>query len=112
MRLCKEVSLEDVLKCSLDLSEAEINTFKSVLEIEEPFTVTDLSEYLERDRSVAQRHSKKFLEKGIVKRTQKNKEKGGYEFFYRIVDRDKLKSILRDGLQNFTSQVKSVIEGL
>lgn len=112
MRLCKEVSFEDVLKCSLDLSDAEVNTFKSVLDLQEPFTVTDLSEHLDRDRSVAQRHLKKFLEKGIVKRIQKNKDEGGYEFFYRVIDREKLKEILRNGLKDFTSQVESVIDGL
>lgn len=112
MRICKEVSLKDVLKCSLDFSDAEVRTFKSVLNMDQPFTVSEVSEKIDKDRSVAQRHLKKFLEKSVVKRFQKNREEGGYEFFYRVINRSELKEILRSGLKDFTSRVEKRIEEL
>ena len=112
MRLCRRLSFDDVLKCSLGLSKSEAETVKVVLKMRQPFTVNEVAERMGKDRSVAQRHLKKLGGKGVLLRFQQNRDEGGYEFVYRTIDRRELKKTLRIGIKQFTGQVESIIKGL
>jgi len=112
MRLCRRLSFDDVLKCSLGLSKSEVRTMRAVLKMRQPFTVNGLAEKMGKDRSVVQRHLKKLGEKGILLRFQQNRDGGGYEFVYRTIDKKEMKKILRTGIKQFTRQVETIINRL
>ena len=112
MRLCRRLSFDDVLKCSLGLSKSEAETMKAVLKMRQPFTVAEIAERMSKDRSVAQRHLKKLGGKGVLLRFQQNRDGGGYEFVYRTIARRELKKILYRGIKQFTAQVESIIKEL
>ncbi len=112
MKLCRRLSFDDVLECSLGLSKSEAETIKAVLKVRKPFTVSEIASKMGKDRSVAQRHLKKLGEKGVLLRFQKNRNSGGYEFVYKTIDRGELKKTLRMGIRQFTAQVESIISHL
>ena len=111
MRLCRKLSFDDVLKCSLGLSNSQADAMKSMMQSRKTFTVEQLAERLGKDRSVAQRHLTALGEKGVVFRLQRNRDEGGYEFVYRTIERKELKRLLSEGVKQFTAQVETMIKG-
>ena len=110
MRLCRRLSFDDVLKCSLGLSNSQANTLKTIVRMRENFTVDELAKKLKKDRSIAQRHLSALGTKGVVFRLQRNRNRGGYEYVYRPIEKTEMKRILKQGVKQFTFQVETMIK--
>lgn len=112
MKLCKKLSLNDVLKCSLGLTSRQAEAMKATIKMRENFTVGELAKKLGKDRSTAQRHLAALEKKKVVFRIQRNRDKGGYEYIYTTLNKKELKHVLLKGVDEFTSQVKTIIKKL
>lgn len=77
--------------------------------MKQPFTINEIANKMNKDRSVAQRHMKKLGEKGVALRFQQNRDEGGYEFVYRTIEKKELRRLLFVGVKQFTSQVETMI---
>ena len=83
---CKELKVEDVIKCALNLIKADLKAMKYFLNETERWIDTDtLLKVLNLDISTIQRSVKKLHEKEILQRLQQNLDGGDYFFRYKII---------------------------
>jgi len=108
---CKKFNIQEIVKCSLDLTKSDFNILKFLLKNgSRKFTTEELASKLNLDQSTIQRASKKLHEKGLVFRSQMNKEGGGYLFYYKIKNKDEINSRILGIIDNWTNTVKENIK--
>jgi len=108
---CKEFKVEDVIKCALNLTKADLKVMKYFLNETEQWVDTDsLSKALELDISTIQRSVKKLHEKEIMQRSQQNLDGGGYVFRYKINSRAKIKNIIMTVVNSWADRLEQELE--
>lgn len=109
---CKKISLEEIVRCSFNLSRTEYKTFRFLLEKEKEFDVNSLSKRMGLERTTVQKASKGLLKKGIAKRRQVNIKKGGYFFLYTVNSkaeiREKLLRIIKQWHNNVEKEILKI----
>jgi predicted transcriptional regulator len=108
---CKEFKVEDVIKCALNLTKADLKVMKYFLNEAEQWIDTDsLSRALKLDISTIQRSVKKLHEKEILQRSQQNLDGGGYVFIYKIYSRAKIKNIIMNVVNSWADRLGQELE--
>jgi len=108
---CKKFDINEVVKCSLGLSRSDMKLFLVLLQHpEHEFSTADLSKKMKTDLSTAQRGVKKLAEKQILVRRQINFTNGGYEFVYRLVDKDKIRGVILGTVNAWVRTVSKELE--
>ena len=108
---CKKFEIEEVVKCSLALTKSDYRLLKHFIKnSSDRFSTEELASVLSLDKSTIQRGVKKLHEKGLLFRTQKNQEVGGYLFFYEIKDKEKIRSQIIDIINGWTDRFKEEIK--
>lgn len=103
---CKEFDLDEVIKCVLGLSKSEFRLLKFLSSQDTKFTTEELSRKLKLDKSTIQRSVKKLHEKDLVTRSQINKTIGGYVFLYKIKNKENIRKIVNETLDNWVMTFK------
>jgi predicted transcriptional regulator len=103
--MCKILKLEDILKCSFGLNKTEIALLKYLLEEKEEKTIEAIKLKINKDRTTIQRAVKHLFEKELIKRYQKNLEKGGYIFVYSSSPKQELKDKVYKIFESFKEKV-------
>jgi predicted transcriptional regulator len=108
---CKEFKVEDVIKCALNLTRADLKVMKYFLNETEQWVDTEsLSNALKLDISTIQRSVKKLYEKEILQRSQQNLDGGGYVFRYKIHSRSKIKNIIMTVVNSWADRLGQELE--
>lgn len=108
---CKEFKIEDVIKCALNLTKADLKVMKYFLNEKEQWVDTDfLSKVLKLDISTIQRSVKKLHEKEILQRSQQNLDGGGYVFKYKVNSRAKIKNIIMTVVNSWAERLGQELE--
>jgi predicted transcriptional regulator len=108
---CKEFKIEDVIKCALNLTKADLKVMKYFLNETEQWVDTDfLSKILKLDISTVQRSVKKLHEKEILQRSQQNLDGGGYVFKYKTNSRAKIKNIIMTVVNSWADRLGQELE--
>lgn len=108
---CKEFKLEDVIKCALNLTRADLNVLKYFLNNQGVGMSTDsLSQALDLDISTVQRSVKKLYDKEVLRRIQQNLDGGGYVFIYRGRSKPETKGLIMDIVRTWTERVGKELE--
>jgi predicted transcriptional regulator len=104
---CKNIELDEVVRCSLNLSNAEFRLISFfVKHPDKNFSTLELSKKLSLDKSTIQRGVKKLHGKGLLFRTQLNQSVGGYLFKYRIKNKSEIKKKILEILESWNSKVR------
>lgn len=107
---CNQVDLEEIIKCSLDLSKTQYAVFDFLLSKRGRYTVKEISQELSLDRTTVQKAVKELLRKELVERFQDNLERGGYTFVYRIESKEKIKKRLRNIIRDWCKSAEKEIK--
>jgi predicted transcriptional regulator len=108
---CKEFKIEDVIKCALNLTKADLNVMKYFLNEPDRWVDTDaLSKVLKLDISTVQRSVKKLYEKEILQRSQQNLDGGGYIYIYKIHSKNRIKNIIQKIVQSWADRLGQELE--
>jgi predicted transcriptional regulator len=108
---CKEFKVEDVIKCALNLTKADLKVMRYFINEEDKWADTEsLSRALELDISTMQRSVKKLHEKEILQRSQQNLDGGGYIFRYKAHSRAKIKDIVMTVVNSWADHVGQELE--
>lgn len=108
---CIDLSVEDLLRCSLGLSAREVAVLLSLLRSGGWLKVAKISALSRRDRSVVQRALLSLMRKGIIERDQHNLDGGGYEFLYRARDKKMIKRLIIGKSRAFSAMVEASVRG-
>lgn len=108
---CKKIELEEVVRCSLNLSRADYKLMSFLMDCDcKEFNTKELSKRLKIDLTTAQRSVKSLYEKGIISRLQKNLYSGGYVFVYKIKNKHEIKTKILTIIQNWSKGVEEKIK--
>jgi len=107
---CKKFNIDEIIRCSLGLSKSDYRLFNFLLYADSELTAIKIAEKNRIDRTTVQKTIKKLTEKNIVTRFQKNLEKGGYIFTYRIKDKQILKKNILSIIKNWSENAQNEIE--
>lgn len=107
---CKNIRLEDLVRCSFDLNKTEYAVLLFLLEQENSLPVVDIAKKMGFERTTVQKAIKKLVQKKLVKRLQQNFEQGGYQFIYHVCHKKKIKSDMKEIVHRWHSAVIAEID--
>lgn len=99
---CKKFDIEEVVKCVLSLSKSDYKILKFLMKASESLTTENLATELKLDKSTVQRGVKSLHSRGLLFRSQINKTSGGYIFLYRVKEKEKIRKMISDVIDNWT----------
>ena len=94
-QLRRDMNCEGLLECFHGLTELDKRCFRALVEAEEPLTVDEVAEVVDRERSTAYRAVRRLLQAGFIEKRQINYDQGGYYHVYLPTD----PSQIADGMQ-------------
>jgi predicted transcriptional regulator len=94
-QLRQDMECEGLLECFHGLTELDKACFRALVEADDPLTVDDVADAVERERSTAYRAIQRLLQTGFIEKDQINYEQGGYYHVYSPVD----PSLIADNMQ-------------
>ena len=109
---CKIISKEELIRCSFNLNKTEYSVLIFLLKSNKAHTVFQVSKAMKLKRTTIQKAIKKLVEEGLVKKTQKNLDRGGYVFLYKPNDKNEIKSKLKKITCNWCKGVEEAISKL
>ncbi len=108
---CKEFKIEDVIKCALNLTRADMKVLEYFFKEPDSWSKTEqIADLTELDLSTVQRSVKKLHENGILAKSQNNLDGGGYSFIYRIINKTKLKELIMGIVSKWVKKVEQELE--
>jgi len=106
---CKPFDLDEVVRCGLGLSKSEMRVFTASLRAGE-FNAGGLAARLGLDRTTVQKAVSKLLVKGLVRRRQRNRDGGGYEYVYAAPEKQVVRERVRSIAGNWFKAVDAGLE--
>jgi predicted transcriptional regulator len=108
---CRRFRLDEVIKCGLGLSKSDYKLMEHLLDKEEEwFTTEMLVKQMHLHLSTAQRSVKRLYEKGVLLRSQKNLDNGGYVFQYQIKNKKALSNLVQDIVHKWAKRVEEELK--
>ncbi|HIG95220.1 MAG: hypothetical protein QT05_C0006G0026 [archaeon GW2011_AR13] len=104
---CKRFDLNEVIKCGLNLTKSDYKILQYlVFESKDVISSEEISKKLKIDVSTAQRSLKKLRDQGLVHRSQINLSPGGYVYVYSAKNRNELKKMILEIVNNWSKKVE------
>lgn len=108
--LRQDMNCESLLECFHGMGELEKHVFATIVGSEEPLTVDEIAERVDRERSTAYRAVKRLRDVGFIRREQINYENGGYYHVYEAVDADVIADDMQRLLNDWYAQMGQLIQ--
>ena len=81
-QLQRDMECEELLECFHGLKRLDRECFQALVTAEEPLTVDEIADAVDRERSTAYRAVQRLLETGFIRKEQVNYDQGGYYHVY------------------------------
>lgn len=108
---CKEFKIEDIIKCGLNLTKADLDVLRFFLQSEQEWLNTEhIAEGLGLNLSTVQRGVKKLYEREILIRSQNNMDGGGYFFVYTVRNKKEISKLIMQLINNWTNMVDAELQ--
>ena len=85
-QLQQDMECEGLLECFHGLKQLDRDVFQALVDTDEPLTVDEIAETVDRERSTAYRAVQRLLQAGFIQKEQVNYDQGGYYHVYRPTD--------------------------
>ena len=84
----RDLACESLLDCVHGLNDLDRRAFRLLVDADEPLTVDELAEAIDRERTTAYRSLRRLREAGIAERDQRSFESGSYYHVFSPTDPD------------------------
>lgn len=108
--LRQDMQCEGLLECFHDLKEIDKNVFRLLNETDQPLTVDEIADEIDRERSTAYRSVQRLLQVGFIQKEQINYEQGGYYHVYRPRDADDIAQEMQRMLNDWYAKMGQLIQ--
>ena len=108
-QLQQDMECEGLLECFHGLKDLDRECFQALVEAEEPLTVDELTEQVDRERSTAYRSVQRLLQTGIIEKEQINYDQGGYYHVYSPSDSAKITDDMQRLLNDWYAKMGQLI---
>jgi predicted transcriptional regulator len=108
--LRQDMQCEGLLECFHGLKELDKEVFGAITDAEEPLTVDEIANVVDRERSTAYRAVQRLLSAGFIQKEQINYEQGGYYHVYRPTDPDEIADDMQRMLNDWYAKMGQLID--
>ncbi len=109
-QLRQDMTCEGLLECFHGLKELDKECFRMLVNAEQPMTVDELAEAVDRERSTAYRSVQRLLQTGFIKKDQINYDQGGYYHVYSPTDPSKIADDMQRLLNDWYAKMGQLIQ--
>ena len=107
--LRQDMQCEGLLECLHGLKDLDRECYQLLANAEEPLTVDEIAERVDRERSTAYRSIQRLLQTGLVSKEQVNYDQGGYYHVYYPADPDEVADDMQRLLNDWYAQIGNLI---
>jgi predicted transcriptional regulator len=108
-QLRQDMECEGLLECFHGLKQLDRECFQALVDAEEPLTVDEVADAVERERSTAYRAVQRLLKAGFIQKEQINYDQGGYYHVYRPTDPSKVADDMQRLLNDWYAKMGQLI---
>ncbi|PSP23288.1 transcriptional regulator [Halobacteriales archaeon QH_10_65_19] len=109
-QLQRDMECEGLLECFHGLKQLDRECFKALVEAEEPLTVDEIADAVDRERSTAYRAVQRLLQTGFIRKEQVNYDHGGYYHVYEPADPSQIAEEMQRMLNDWYAKVGQLIQ--
>ncbi|WP_092704102.1 helix-turn-helix domain-containing protein [Halovenus aranensis] len=109
-QLRQDMQCEGLLECFHGLKQLDKDVFRVLVEVEEPQTVDEIAERVDRERSTAYRAVQRLIQAGFIQKEQVNYDQGGYYHVYRPTDPSKIADNMQRLLNDWYAKMGQLIQ--
>ena len=107
--LKQDMQCEGLLECIHGLKELDKEVFRTLTGAEEPLTIDEIAEAVDRERSTAYRAVQRLLQSGFIQKEQVNYEQGGYYHVYHPTDPEEIADEMQRTLNDWYAKMGQLI---
>jgi predicted transcriptional regulator len=108
-QLQRDMECEGLLECFHGLKQLDKACFRALVEANEPLTVDEIAEAVDRERSTAYRAVQRLLQTGFIGKEQVNYDQGGYYHVYSPTDPSKIADDMQRMLNDWYAKMGQLI---
>jgi len=108
-QLQRDMECEGLLECFHGLKQLDKECFQSLVDADEPMTVDEIAEAVDRERSTAYRAVQRLLQTGFIQKEQVNYDQGGYYHVYSPTDPTKIANDMQRMLNDWYAKMGQLI---
>jgi predicted transcriptional regulator len=107
--LQQDMQCEGLLECVHGLKELDKECFQVIVRSDDPLTIDDIADEIDRERSTAYRAVQRLLQSGFIQKEQVNYDQGGYYHVYKPTDPDRVADEMQRMLNDWYAQMGQLI---
>ena len=108
--LRQDMECEGLLGCIHGLKQLDRDVFQVVAGSQEPLTVDEIAEAVDRERSTAYRAVQRLVQSGLLQKEQVNYDQGGYYHVFYPTDPDEISDEMQRMLDEWYAKLNGLIE--
>jgi len=108
-QLQRDMQCEGLLECFHGLKQLDKQCFRVLVQSDEPLTVDEVADIVERERSTAYRSIQRLLKAGFIQKEQVNYEQGGYYHVYAPTDAERIADSMQRMLNDWYAKMGQLI---
>ena len=109
-QLRRDMVCEGLLGCFHGLKELDKECFRALVEADEPLTVDELADAVDRERSTAYRAVQRLLQTGFIEKDHINYDQGGYYHVYSPTDPSQIADDMQRLLNDWYAKMGQLIQ--
>ncbi|RZV10427.1 Predicted transcriptional regulator [Natrinema hispanicum] len=109
-QLQQDMQCEGLLECFHGLKQLDKECFRALVAADEPMTVDEIADAVDRERSTAYRAVQRLLQTGFIQKDQVNYDQGGYYHVYFPTDPSKLADSMQRMLNDWYAKMGQLIQ--
>jgi predicted transcriptional regulator len=109
-QLRRDMVCEGLLECFHGLKQLDQQVFTAVVNTDEPLTVDEIAEAVDRERSTAYRSVQRLLQAGFIQKEQVNYDQGGYYHVYSATDPSQIADNMQRLLNDWYAKMGQLIQ--
>ena len=107
--LSRDMQCEGLLECMHGLKTLDKEVFKELTSTDDPLTVDEIADRVDRERSTAYRAVQRLLSAGFITKEQVNYDQGGYYHVYKPTDPDAIAKDMQRLLNDWYAKMGQLI---
>ena len=107
--LSQDMECEGLLECMHGLKTLDKEVFMTLSSADDPLTVDEIADRVDRERSTAYRAVQRLLSSGFITKEQVNYEQGGYYHVYKPTDPDVIAEDMQRLLNDWYAKMGQLI---
>jgi len=108
--LRSDMECEGLLECFHGLKPLDRECFQMLMGTDEPLTVDEIADRVDRERSTVYRAVQRLLQAGLVQKEQVNYDQGGYYHVYLPADPDQMADDMQRMLNDWYAKMGQLIQ--